>query len=60
MDWDVVPEPADEAERAALLSAAAQALAPETDSAWWRSGLEDLDGGATAEQAWHDAGAGEP
>lgn len=57
MDWEVVPEPADELERAALLAAAEQALAPGTDSAWWRSGLEDLDGGSPAEQPWRDPGA---
>jgi hypothetical protein len=50
MDWKVVPEPADELERAALLAAAEQAFAPETDSAWWRSGLEDLDGSPSAPQ----------
>ena len=60
MDWDVVPQPADEVERAALLSAAARALAPETDSAWWRSGLEDLDGGPSAEQGWRDPNGREP
>jgi hypothetical protein len=57
MDWEVVPEPADELERAALLAAAEQAVALETDSAWWRSGLEDLDGGLSAEQPWRDPGA---
>jgi hypothetical protein len=57
MDWEVVPEPADELERAALLAAADQALATATDSAWWRSGLEDLDGGSPAEQPSRDPGA---
>jgi hypothetical protein len=57
MSWDVQPEPADEKERAALVAAAEQALAPQAESAWWRSGLEDLDGTAPAEQAPPDPGA---
>jgi hypothetical protein len=57
MDWEVVPEPADELERAALLAAAEQAFAPETWSAWWRSGLDDLDGSSSAQQPPGDPGA---
>jgi hypothetical protein len=57
MDWEVVPEPVDELERAALLAAAEQALVPGADSAWWRSGLDDLDGDSPAEQPWRDPGA---
>ncbi len=56
MSWDVQPEPTDADERAALVAAAEQALAPPKESAWWRSGLEDLDGGAPAEQARRDPG----
>jgi hypothetical protein len=51
MTWDVHPEPADAEERAALVAAAEQALAPDEESAWWRSGLEDLNDGTTAERA---------
>jgi hypothetical protein len=57
MSWDVQPEPADEDERAALVSAAEQAFALQVESAWWRSGLEDLDGTALAEQTRPDPGA---
>lgn len=60
MPWEVDPDPADEAERDALLAAAQQAFAPETESAWWRSGLEDLGGDAPAEQAGRDPGVVEP
>jgi hypothetical protein len=60
MSWEVVPEPADEVERAALLTAADRAFSPESDSAWWRSGLEDLDGDHSTEQAWRDPGVVEP
>lgn len=58
--WELDPEPADEAERAALLAAAEQALAPPRTSVWWRSGLEDLDGGPPPEQAGRDPGVIEP
>jgi hypothetical protein len=58
--WEVDPEPTDEHERAALLAAAEQAFAQEPESAWWRSGLEDLGGGAPAEQAGRDPGVVEP
>jgi hypothetical protein len=51
MSWDVHPEPADPEECAALVAAAEKALAPAEESAWWRSGLEDLSAGASAEQA---------
>jgi hypothetical protein len=57
MDWEVVPDPADELERAALFAAAEQAFVPETGSAWWRSGLEDLGGRFSAEQPWRDPDA---
>jgi hypothetical protein len=55
MSWDVRPEPADKEERAALVAAAEQAFALEAESAWWRSGLDDLDG-ALAEQTRPDLG----
>ncbi|HEY6585098.1 MAG TPA: hypothetical protein VIZ29_09645 [Gaiellaceae bacterium] len=46
MDWQVTPEPADEAEREALVQAADEALDGDGDrpSAWWSSGLDDLGG----------------
>ena len=50
------PEPSDAEELAALVAAAEQALAPPEESAWWRSGLEDLDGGTPAEQPLRDPG----
>jgi hypothetical protein len=60
VSWDVRPEPVDADERAALLQAAEAALADEDESAWWRSGLEDLGGGPAAEEAWSGAGVVEP
>jgi hypothetical protein len=57
MSWDVQPEPADPEERAALVAAAEQALASPRESAWWRSGLEDLDGSALPEQTRPDPDA---
>ncbi|MGH3116165.1 MAG: hypothetical protein ACRDQ2_03470 [Gaiellales bacterium] len=60
MSWKVEPEPADDQERAALLAAAERAFAPEAESAWWRSGLDDLGGGPPAEQAGGDSGVVEP
>jgi hypothetical protein len=53
----VEPEPADDGERAALLAAAEEALASEPESAWWRSGLDDLGGVPTADG---DPGLGAP
>jgi hypothetical protein len=58
--WEISPEPRDDDERTALLQAADRALGDAEASVWWRSGLEDLGGGATAEQAWSGAGAVEP
>jgi hypothetical protein len=40
--WEVRPEPTDPDERAALLEAAERVLADEQESAWWRSGFDDL------------------
>lgn len=59
MRWEVEPEPADDEERAALDAAAEQAFASEAESAWWRSGLDDL-GGPPAEQAGGDSRVVEP
>jgi hypothetical protein len=60
VSWELYPEPADPENRAALIDAAEQALAPPEESAWWRSGLEDLGSGPPAEQAWRDPGVVEP
>jgi hypothetical protein len=57
VEWDVSPEPRDDAERAALLQAAELAFAMDAESRWWRSGFDDLDGlggGPAAEQPWSD------
>jgi hypothetical protein len=56
--WSVQPEPADENEREALLAALDRALAEEEGaasgwlSAWWRSGLDDLEGLAERRSSW--------
>jgi hypothetical protein len=62
MDWQVTPEPADEAEREALVQAADEALDGNGDrpSAWWSSGLDDLGGGPAPQQAWREARVVEP
>lgn len=60
MSWEVRPEPAESEERAALLAAAEQALADGEESAWWRSGLEELGGGPAPQQPWRQAGVVEP
>jgi hypothetical protein len=60
VSWDVSPEPPDEDERAALLAVAKHALADEDESAWWRSGFDDLGGGPAPEQTWSGAGVVEP
>ena len=68
MTWNVQPEPGDEAERQALLSALKAALVEDERggagyaSPWWRSGLEDLGlGGSPApEQPGREPGVVEP
>jgi hypothetical protein len=55
--WEVRPEPLDPDERAVLLRSAEDALAGGDDeSAWWRSGLDDLGGGPAPEQTWRGPG----
>ena len=44
MDWQVTPEPRDDAEREALLQAAEEAVDGDRPSVWWSSGLEDFGG----------------
>lgn len=56
MDWEIRPEPAEEDDRIALLAAVERELATDGESAWWRSGLDDLDGGPAPKQAWSDPG----
>ena len=60
MSWEVRPEPSDSDERAALLQAAEAALEDEDESAWWRSGFDELGGGPAAKEAWSGAGIVEP
>lgn len=55
MDWEIQPKLDDDVE-AVLLAAVEDELAEDRESAWWRSGLEDLDGGPAAKQAWGDPG----
>jgi hypothetical protein len=61
MRWVVRPQVEEEVERA-LLAAVSRALDEEelAESAWWRSGLEDLGGGPAPQQSWRDAGVVEP
>jgi hypothetical protein len=54
--WELRPEPDRPEVRAALLAAVEQALAKNDESAWWRSGLEELGGGPAPTQAWRDPG----
>ena len=60
MDWVIRPELVEEDVQEALLVAVERELAEEGESLWWRSGLEDLDGGPAAKQAWSDPGIAEP
>jgi hypothetical protein len=57
----VRPEVQEDLERA-LLAAASRALDEEgaADSAWWRSGFDDLGGGPAPQQSWRDPGIVEP
>jgi hypothetical protein len=61
VEWEIQPPLEEEhGVQAALLAAVEQALADERESLWWRSGLEDLDGGPAPQQAWRDPGIVEP
>lgn len=57
--WEIHPQ-LDEDVQAVLLAAVEAELADGRESLWWRSGLEDLDGGPAAKQAWSDPGVVEP
>jgi hypothetical protein len=60
VDWVIRPELVEVEVEAALLAAVEKELADDGQSLWWRSGLEDLDGGRAAKQAWSDPGIVEP
>lgn len=60
MAWEFHPAIDEEEVQAALLAAVERALTEEHESAWWRSGLEDLDGGPAPKQSWSDSGVIEP
>lgn len=68
MTWAVQPEPADEAERSALLRALEEALGQDAagatpspnSSRWWRSGLADLSRGAAPQELGREPGVIEP
>lgn len=60
MEWEIRPPLDEERVEAALLAAVEQALAEERESLWWRSGVEDLDGGPAPQQAWRDPDVVEP
>jgi hypothetical protein len=53
--WELHPELDQPEVRAALLAAVEQALAEKHESAWWRSGFDEL-GDGPAPQAWPDPG----
>ena len=64
--WSAQPEPADDAEREALVAALERALAEEEAaasgqaSAWWRSGFDGLGGGSAPEKPWGERRVVEP
>jgi hypothetical protein len=63
VSWEVRPEPRTLDERAALVAAANQVLQRERESAWWRSGLEELEAlgdGPAPNQAWRATDTVEP
>ncbi len=63
MSWTIRPEPTDEHERQALLEALEQALGDDRGPAyaarWWRSGFDELRGGAP-EEPWSQPCVVEP
>ena len=56
VSWEVRPEPEDAAERATLVAAVERALAEHAESAWWRSGLDDMGGGPAPKGPWAQPG----
>jgi hypothetical protein len=61
VEWEIQPRLEErEGVEAALLAAVERALAEERESVWWRSGLEDLDGGPAPQETWRDPGIVEP
>jgi hypothetical protein len=60
VDWVIRPELVEEDVQAALLAAVERELTEAEQSLWWRSGLDELDGGPAPKQAWSDPGIVEP
>ena len=60
MDWVIRPELVEDDVQAALLAAVERELSDAKQSLWWRSGLDELDGGPAPKQAWSDPGIVEP
>jgi hypothetical protein len=60
VDWVIRPELVEEDVQAALLAAVERELKEAEQSLWWRSGLDELDGGPAPKQAWSDPGIVEP
>ena len=60
MDWVIRPGLVEEDVQAALLAAVERELTEAERSLWWRSGLDELDGGPAPKQAWSDPGIVEP
>lgn len=60
MSWEVRPEPNEEGVQAALLAAVEQELGERDESAWWRSGFDELGGSPAPKQTWSDPGIVEP
>lgn len=62
MAWEVSPQLEEKDVERALLTAVARVLDDDepTESAWWRSGFDDLGGGPAAQQSWRDPGVVEP
>jgi len=60
VDWVIRPELVEDDVQAALLAAVERELSDAKQSLWWRSGLDELDGGPAPKQAWSDPGIVEP
>jgi hypothetical protein len=60
VDWVIRPGLVEEDVQAALLAAVERELTEAEQSLWWRSGLDELDGGPAPKQAWSDPGIVEP
>jgi hypothetical protein len=60
MSWEVRPEPNEEGVQAVLVAAVEQELGECDESAWWRSGFDELGGSPAPKQTWSDPGIVEP